>query len=442
MRKSQSRLKNDLSHARLPTYMDLCRDGKPNVFVRNRKLSVEDLIFSMINRKGLTLYMELRSYMEIAHPEITVSKVAYLKQRMKLNPKAIENLYQVHNKSFYQDPEEMPSSYNGYLVLAADGSDVNVPTSPETVELYGSASRKGAKPQAQIGLGCLHDVLNRFVLAASVNRVKFHEMTIAEQQIYSVRETIGDRYPFMVIMDRGYTSSPAFLRLIDNGISFVVRLKSSDFKAEQKAMKTDDEDITINLTKSRRNNYIGTPDEEIMMRQDAFQLRFVRVPLETGETEVLATTLPRDEFPASMFGEIYHMRWGIETAFETLKDRLQLENFTGIKPRIIEQDIYATIYVNNLAEDIIRDIEKEEKERLENGYKHKMMLNRNISIGVLKADLVRALLESIPEEQDRRFQCIYDELSRNVVPIRNDRHYPRTKGQLAAKYSNTHKRAY
>ena len=442
MRKSQNRLRNDFDHARLPNYVELCRDGKPNVFVRNRKISVEDLIYSMINRKGLTLYMELRSYMEIAHPEISVSKVAYLKQRMKLNPAAIAELYQVHNRSFYQDPEETPSLYNGYLVLAADGSDINIPTTSETIELFGSASRKETKPQAQAGLGCLHDVLNRFILAASINRVKFHEMAVAEQQIYCVRETIGDVYPFIVIMDRGYTSSPAFLRLIDHGVPFVVRLKSSDFKAEQKAMKTDDEDVTICLTKSRRNNYIGTPDEHIVLRQDSFQLRFVRVILESGDTEVLATTLPRDEFSASQFGEIYHMRWGIETAFETLKDRLQLENFTGTKPRLIEQDIYATIYVNNLAEDIIRDIELEEKERLENSYKHKMMLNRNISIGILKADLIRAILETVPDVQERRFQRIYDELSRNVVPIRDDRHFQRTKGLLAAKYSNTHKRSY
>ena len=207
-------------------------------------------------------------------------------------------------------------------------------------------------------------------------------------------------------------------------------------------MKTDDEDVTITLTNSRRNNYLGTPDEEIMMRQDSFRLRFVRVTLETGETEVLATTLPRDEFPADNFREIYHMRWGIETAYEKLKDNLQLENFTGTKPRLIEQDIFATIYVSNLAEDIIRDVELEEQERLATGYKYKMRLNRNISIGILKSDLVPALLEADPEVQAQRFQAIYDELARNVVPIRDDRHFKRTKGLLAAKFSNTHKRSY
>ena len=39
-------------------------------------------------------------------------------------------------------------------------------------------------------------------------------------------------------------------------------------------------------------------------------------------------------------------------------------------------------------------------------------------------------------------QAIYDEIRVNVVPIRSDRHYHRTKGQLAANFSNTHKRSF
>ena len=42
------------------------------------------------------------------------------------------------------------------------------------------------------------------------------------------------------------------------------------------------------------------------------------------------------------------------------------EDFTGIKPTLIEQDINSTIYVSNLAEDIICDIEEEDKEHLKN----------------------------------------------------------------------------
>jgi hypothetical protein len=46
------------------------------------------------------------------------------------------------------------------------------------------------------------------------------------------------------------------------------------------------------------------------------------------------------------------------------------------------------------------------------------------------------------KKQDRLFQQIYEDISKNLVPVRPDRHYHRTKGQLAGKYSNTHKRAY
>ena len=105
------------------------------------------------------------------------------------------------------------------------------------------------------------------------------------------------------------------------------------------------------------------------------------------------------------------------------------------------QDIYSTIYISNLAEDIIRDAEAELDEK-EKHRKHKMMINRTLSIGILKNDLIYILLEKNEEKQDRLFQQIYEDISKNLVPVRPDRHYHRTKGKLAGKYSNTHKRAY
>lgn len=442
MRKASGRLFNDMSVLRWETFLELCRGGRNNVLIRNRKLPVRDLILSMMNRRGLTLHMEVRNYMKIAHPETKVSKVAYHKQRMKLNPEAIKFLYQHHNQNYYQDPEETPRLYSGYLMLAADGSGINIPTTEETLELFGAAGRNDAKLQAQIGLGCLHDVLNRFILDSDINRAKFHEMGVAEKQIAKVRDTIGDKYPFMVLMDRGYPSIPAIMRMLRDNISFVIRLAKTDFKSEQKAMKSDDEDVVIKLTASRRNNYRGTDDEELVFGQDSFTVRMVRVALETGETEVLITNLSREKFPQDKFQEIYHLRWGIETAFETLKDRLQLENFSGVKARILEQDIYSTIYVNNLAEDIIHDIENEQEEKLRTGYKHRMMLNRNLSIGILKDELIHVLIETDPEKQASMMQSIYDELARNVIPIRPDRHFDRNKSNLRAKFSNTHKRSF
>lgn len=117
-----------------------------------------------------------------------------------------------------------------------------------------------------------------------------------------------------------------------------------------------------------------------------------------------------------------------------------MENFTGTKPALLLQDIYSTIYVSNLAEDIIRDAEAELDEK-EKNRKHKMAINQTLSIGILKNDLIYILLEPDEKKQDEMFQQIYEDISKNLVPVRPDRHYHRRKGQLAGKYSNTHKRA-
>ena len=71
-----------------------------------------------------------------------------------------------------------------------------------------------------------------------------------------------------------------------------------------------------------------------------------------------------------------------------------------------------------------------------------MMINQTVSIGILKNDLIYILLETNEKKKSILFQQIYEDISKNLVPIRPDRHYKRTKGQLAGKYSNTHKRAY
>ena len=209
MRKSGSRIFCDIDRIHSDPFAAICRNGNPTVFIRNRKMPLDDLTFSMINRKGLTLKLELRGYMKISHPGTQISKPGYLKQRMKLNPEAFVDLYQFHNRNFYSDPDAELYTVNGFLVLAADGSDINIPTTPETIATYGNASRNNTKLCAQIGLGCLYDALNRMILDAAINKPKFNEMAIAEAQIATVRETIGDK-PFLVTMDRGYTAIPAF----------------------------------------------------------------------------------------------------------------------------------------------------------------------------------------------------------------------------------------
>ena len=84
----------DIQKIKSNEFKVFCRSSNKNYFTRVRKMPLHDLLFTMINRKGLTLALELRNYMKIAHPGVSISKPGYLKQRMKLNADAFVELYQ------------------------------------------------------------------------------------------------------------------------------------------------------------------------------------------------------------------------------------------------------------------------------------------------------------------------------------------------------------
>ncbi|GAB6400230.1 hypothetical protein IMM1_14590 [Pseudocoprococcus immobilis] len=81
-------------------------------------------------------------------------------------------------KRTFMDIEKMSS--DEFKAFCRSGNK-NHFTTAETLKLYGSASRKNTKPQAQIGLGCIYDVMNRMILESDCNKVKFDEMRLAEK---------------------------------------------------------------------------------------------------------------------------------------------------------------------------------------------------------------------------------------------------------------------
>ena len=104
MKDSQKRTCCDISLIHQDEFNDFCRNGNPSSFIRNRKMPLKDLLFTMINRRGIALSLELRNYMETVHPGMEISKPGYLKQRMKLNPLAFYGPYRHHNRNFYAEP--------------------------------------------------------------------------------------------------------------------------------------------------------------------------------------------------------------------------------------------------------------------------------------------------------------------------------------------------
>lgn len=76
MKMSQKRAYSDISYIHQEDFQVLCRNNNPSFFTRNRKMPLEDLLYTMINRRGITLSLELRNYMSLAHPGMEISNPA------------------------------------------------------------------------------------------------------------------------------------------------------------------------------------------------------------------------------------------------------------------------------------------------------------------------------------------------------------------------------
>lgn len=442
VRKSGERFNKDMSCIEDKSFIQRCR-LKVQHFTRRRKLSVEPLVLSILNRTGVTLSMDIRRFFRLfkSNRTDTISNAGYLKQRMKLNPAAFLYLSDFHVKNFYSDEMDKLKTLKSYFLFAIDGSKVNLPNTHENQMMYGAQANQSVK-QAQAGISCLYDVLNMMILDCTVNHITFSERSEAEQHIRKIPQFIGDR-PSIIILDRGYPSSFLLMNMMEAKQKFVVRLSSKDFKKEQKSMATDDEYVEVKFTQARINPYRKTARADKLRKIGSMHIRFVKIILPGNQVEVLATNLSKEEFSSQEVGKIYGLRWGVETAYDTLKNKFMIENFTSRKPIIIEQDIMASVYLYNLTTDIVRDAEVERQEHSKNKhYKYEMKINLNTSIGIIKEDLIRMALEKNHGQRTKMFGGIIEELGKHVIPIRDNRKYPRNKKKSVYKDPVSRKRSF
>ena len=113
-------------------------------------------------------------------------------------------------------------------------------------------------------------------------------------------------------------------------------------------MTSDDEIVQIELDKIRRKQFQNSYFKNKISVVNSLNLRIVNIKLETGEIETLITNLPQETMSKEQLKEIYDARWGIECAYKTLKQRLQIQNYTAQTEIGIQQDIYATFLLYNI----------------------------------------------------------------------------------------------
>ena len=442
VRHSGLRLNKSLLFIQSIPFVSICRKFSQTHFSRQHKLPLNHLILSIFNRKGATLAMELRRFFKSLHPKAadSISTPGYHKQRLKLNPEAFMVLSDFHVQNFYAEETDL-ETFKDHFVLAIDGSYLNLPNTRENMGIYGFQENQAAQ-QVQAGVSCLYDVLNKMILNLTINDRKFSERGQVEVHLTKIKKFIQDR-PYILVLDRGYPSSFFFLERLRQNQKFVVRLSSSDFRKEQLNMASADENVVIEFTQARINPYRHTPFAKRLRETGFIKLRFVKIALPDGKMEFLATNLSKDDFSSQDIGELYHLRWGIETAYDTLKNKFLLENFTGKKAILIEQDILATVCLYNMMQDMLRDAEIEQREKnKDKHHKYRMKINVNMAIGIVKDDLIKMALETDPGKRAEMFEGVIKAIADNIIPVRENRQFERENKHPAIKHPFSKKHSF
>ena len=67
---------------------------------------------------------------------------------------------------------------------------------------------------------------------------------------------------------------------------------------------------------------------KLVLIPSLYVLRLIRVELDTGEIEVLITSLTNErKFPHEIFMDLYHKRWPVEVDYLFMKERIEIGNF-------------------------------------------------------------------------------------------------------------------
>ncbi len=139
-------------------------------------------------------------------------------------------------------------------------------------------------------------------------------------------------------------------------------------------------------------------------------------------TEILMTSLKNEtQYPSSIFKQLYALRWGVETFYDELKNKLKIEYFSGYSKHAILQDFYATLFASNIQSLIIGDLNDELAKKT--GQKYKYKINNNISYGLLKNRIINLLFTET--DTDIVMKELNSLFKKHLVPIRPNRTNPR-----------------
>lgn len=393
---------------------------------RHRKLPTDKLITFFVSQGSSGTKNELLDFFDMDPQSPTSS--AFNQQRAKLSPDALEAvfLHFNHFASFYDKPK------TDYRYLAADGSTFTFFSKPDFAsEEYYVSEGHSQKGFYSMHLNAFYDLQKHTYSDALIQPIHQKDEFRAFCDMID-RHNLLDDTKDVFIGDRGYCSYNNMAHVIEKGQYFLFRTKdihSKGLVGNFEFPDTDSFDIQVNVTLVRSHKKKIVVEEGFYKRyvdaatafdyvaygsQDTYNLSFriVRFPISDDSYECIVTNLPSDEFPPEQLKLLYHARWSIEGSFRKLKYTIGLSNFHAYKPEYIKQEIWAKLIAYNITEILINHaiIEK-------GNTKHEYKVNFSIA-----AHICRVFLRPTTEKDSIDVMQL---LTKELIPIRNDRQYPR-----------------
>jgi hypothetical protein len=401
-------------------------------FTRNRKLPFEKLVLLIAKLCKKTLSFELEQFFEQINIPLPCSVSAFSQQRMKLDGLFFYWWNIVLWQTFYAIGGENIKRWKGYRVIAGDGSSVTLVNNTSLGSFFGGQNN-GHSSYAAGRTYYAYDVLNGLILFPWLRPYRSAEVGMAYQTILELGSQGQD---MLMIYDRNFCSyKMAALHLWqEKEVKFVIRAKES-FKHVRSFIESRQSSALIELKPTfeaikglKESGYVITSDTIITVR-------LIRVELPQS-VEVLMTNLwEEDGYTVNEFKELYAIRWGIETNISLQKNILQLESFSGLTAKAVTQDFYATVFIANLHNLLIKPAQQTVTSAI-NKRKHDQKINNNKSFGYLKRVIVQLFIEN---EISSILETLHDLFIKNTLPIRKGRSFERI---IKNKQSNSKYRTY
>lgn len=384
-------------------------------FSRTRKLPFERVVLLIAKLCKKTLSVELDNFFEELSIPSSCSVSAFTQQRMKLEPYFFQLWNQLLATCFYAYYGDKVKRWNGYRLIAADGSNISLVNPPALKKHFGGQSNQ-THDFVQAKVFYCYDVLNEIVLFPKIKPYRCGELLIGYDTVRFLQSDM------LMIYDRLYCNYKMIALHLwqEKEVKFVIRgnenqLFIQEFIASGKCSDIVSVKPTPSAVKGLKESGYQIDDNTLL------KVRLVRVDLKKT-VETLITNLWEEEgHPDSEFKELYFKRWGIETNIALQKNNLRLESFSGLTPQSVEQDFFATVFIANLHALLIKDAQGSIAINYPNRI-HEVKVNKNKSYGQLRKYIVALFITQKP---DHILELLTAYFIRNPVTIRPGRSFER-----------------